>query len=311
MEMRKRYQAVLAELMEQDPRIVMMDADLASASGSGANFKKFPNRCINVGISEANMISAAAGLSRTGLLPYVHSFAPFVTRRVLDQIFMSGVYSKNRIHIYGSEPGFWAQQNGGTHTSYEDIALLRTLPNAVVTAPCDPAQFAFVLKKFITHQTVFYTRAPRKELPAIYEEAQQFSLGRMIAHGKGTDCILFAAGEMMHEALQAQAYLTQEGIQTTVLDCFSLKPFDQQSAKDYIAQTKLVITIENHSIVGGLYSLVSEVMASFHHQAIVYPIAVLDKFGEVGTDVYLKEKHQLTAKRILEIVRAEYRKENT
>lgn len=303
MEMRKRYQEVLADLLKQDSRVVMMDADLASASGSGGNFKQFPQRCINVGISEANMISSAAGLSRTGLLPYVHSFAPFVTRRVLDQIFMSGVYSKNRIHIYGSEPGFWAQQNGGTHTSYEDIALLRTLPDAVVTAPCDPVQFAFVLKEFTKHQTVFYTRAPRKELPDIYDESQQFALGTMIAHGKGTDCIIFAFGEMMHEALQAQKSLAQEGIQTTVLDCFSVKPFDEKTAKQYISQTTVVITIENHSIIGGLHSIVSDVMSQFHHQAITIPIAVMDTFGEVGTDVYLKQKHQLTANRIIEVAR--------
>ncbi len=136
-EMRQAYQETLIELMRKDPHVVMLDADLGSSSGSTKTFKQFPDQCVNMGISEANMISAGAAMSLTGLTPFAHSFAPFATRRVLDQIYMSLAYSANSLHIYGSEPGYWAQFNGGTHTSIEDIAILNALPNLIITAPAD------------------------------------------------------------------------------------------------------------------------------------------------------------------------------
>lgn len=302
MEMRRTYQQVLSALMESDARVVMMDADLASASGSGDNFRRFPDRCINVGISEANMISSAAGLSLTGLLPFVHSFAPFVTRRVYDQLYMSGVYSHNRLHIYGSDPGFWAQHNGGTHSSYEDIALMRALPRAVVTAPCDAAQFAWVLREFIRGDTLFYTRATRKDLPDLYDESEHFALGKIMVHPGGLDAVVFAVGAMVHEALEAQRELAKAGIYITVLDCFSLKPFDEETAREYIGWTKVLVTAENHSIIGGLSSIVAQVMSGCRHQARLYPVAVMDTFGEVGAASYLKEKHGLTARHIAALI---------
>lgn len=309
MEMRKCYQRKLAELMMHNQKVVMVDADLVSASGSGENFKQFPHQTINVGISEANMISASAGMSATGIIPFIHSFAPFVTRRVYDQLFMSGVYSKNRFHIYGSDPGFWAQHNGGTHTSYEDIALMRALPNVVITAPCDPAQFRFAIDSFMADNTVYYTRATRKDLPDLYDESTSFALGKIITHGTGTDCVIFAMGEMLHEALNAQQQLKEQGIDTTVLDCFSLKPFDTETAQDMIRKTKVVITIENHSIIGGLHAIVAEVMAKTQHHAILYPIAVMDTFGEVGTSTYLQKKHRLHADYIVELAKQHVNKQ--
>lgn len=309
MEMRKCYQLKLAELMTQNPKVVMMDADLVSASGSGANFKQFSKQTINVGISEANMISAAAGLSATGIIPFIHSFAPFVTRRVYDQLFMSGVYSKNRFHIYGTDPGYWAQHNGGTHTSYEDIALMRALPTVVITAPCDPAQFNFVMDAFMADNKVYYTRAARKDLPDLYDEKTPFELGKIIKHGSGTDCVIFAMGEMLHEALKAQKQLKEAGIDATVLDCFSIKPFDTQTASEMIQQTKVVITIENHSIIGGLHSIVAEVMAHSHHDAVLYPLAVMDTFGEVGTTSFLQTKHHLTAEHVVALAKSHVKKQ--
>ena len=144
--MRDVYQETLRILMDQDPKVVMLDADLASASGSSKTFQNYPDQTINVGISEANMMSSAAGLRLSGMKPFVHTFAPFATRRVYDQLYMSVAYSKNPIHIYGSDPGFWAQHNGGTHTSFEDLSLMLSLPGFIVTAPVDKYQGSQIVR---------------------------------------------------------------------------------------------------------------------------------------------------------------------
>ena len=173
--MRDVYQETLKELMEKDKNVVMLDADLASASGSTKTFSDYPQQTINVGISEANMISSAAGLRLSGMKPFVHTFAPFATRRVYDQLYMSVAYSHNPIHIYGSDPGFWAQHNGGTHTSFEDLSLMLSLPEFVVTAPSTPRQFAWVLKEYYKeNKRPYYTRAQRKEMPELYDEKTKF-----------------------------------------------------------------------------------------------------------------------------------------
>jgi transketolase len=146
-EFRAVYVETLMELMESNPNVVNLDADLVGASGAAKLFKKYESRCINMGISEANMIGAAAGMSLTGKIPFIHTFAPFATRRVMDQLYMSGVYSNSNIKIYGSDPGFWAIHNGGTHTTMEDLALTRALANITILAPSDATQFKWCIKK--------------------------------------------------------------------------------------------------------------------------------------------------------------------
>ena len=299
MEMRQLYQAIMNELLETHSEVVMLDADLASASGSTQTFKRFPQQTVNVGISEANMVSSACGMALTGLKPYIHTFAPFATRRVFDQVFMSGAYSRNAIHIYGSDPGFWAQHNGGTHTSYEDIALMRTLPGAVVCAPSDAKQFEFILRHFLTDHRLYYTRATRKALPDIYSQGDTFQLGTWITLETGSDCVIFAIGAMVHEALEASKLLRLQGIEATVVDAFSIKPHDAFLIATLGKEHTRIITVENHSIYGGLGDLVaSELMQSGGTHKFV-KIGVQDQFGEVGTADYLQRKHGLNASHIV------------
>lgn len=300
MELRAIYQETLKKLMKDNEKVVMLDADLASASGSTNTFIEFPNQTINVGISEANMISSAAGMSLVGLKPYVHTFAPFATRRVADQVFMSAAYSRNPIHIYGSDPGFWAQHNGGTHTSYEDMAIMSSYPEVVVSAPSDPYQFAWILKEFLNRKNVFYTRAPRKEVPKLYKESTTFEFGKSILLHEGSKIAIFAIGEMVHEAVKARDLLKEQGLDVTVVDVFFLKPFDKEMLLNIAKSHDFIITIENHNKIGGLGSTIARELALSNSRVKFDMIAVNDVFGEVGEAPYLQNKHRLNAEHLIE-----------
>lgn len=289
-EMRQVYQETLRELMIADRNVVMLDADLASASGSVKTYLEFPKQSINCGISEANMISAACGMSLVGIKPYVHTFAPFATRRVFDQLYMSGSFSKNAIHIYASEPGIWAQFNGGTHTSFEDIALTRTLPNAVISAPSDEFVFRFILKSFYQDNKMYYTRSPRAALKRIYDEDTKFEIGKWMIHGEDLTNVIIAYGEMVDVALQIAEYQKDFGQKVAIVDAFNLYPYDKELLKRIARESKKIMVVENHSIYGGLGELVSRELlinksnATFIHKGIEHQVS------EVGTFGYLSEK---------------------
>lgn len=292
--MRDVYQETLRTLMDQDPKVVMLDADLASASGSSKTFQNYPDQTINVGISEANMMSSAAGLRLSGMKPFVHTFAPFATRRVYDQLYMSVAYSKNPIHIYGSDPGFWAQHNGGTHTSFEDLSLMLSLPGFIVTAPATPKQFAWVLNQYYQdNKHPYYTRAQRKEMPELYDDTTQFKLGKGIKLTEGDDIVIFAIGDSVHESLKTAALLKEDGLTTTVVDMFSLKPFDRDIIVKEAAKHRLVVAVENHHVHGGLGSIVAKVLAEEATSTPFIGIGIQDHFGEVGLADYLREKFGL------------------
>lgn len=288
-ELRAVYMQTLKELMDQNPEVILMDADLAGASGVGKLFKAYPERCLNMGISEANMIGAAAGMSLTGKIPFIHTFAPFATRRVFDQLYMSGVYQDANLKIYGSDPGYWALHNGGTHTSMEDIALTRSLPRLTVLAPSDATQFAWAVKKAAENYGCFYIRAGRKVFPDIYDPSSEFELGKGIVLEEGKDIVIFAIGDMVAESLQVRETLAKDNIEATVVDLFSIKPLDEQLIKEISQGKKLVVSAENHSKFGGLGSAVAEVLAENGLNVPLLRIAINDRFSEVGTNDYLKK----------------------
>lgn len=289
-EMRHVYQETLRELMSKDPNVVMLDADLVSASGGGKNYKDFPNQAINCGISEANMISSACGMSLAGLVPYVHTFAPFATRRVFDQLYMSGAFSKNRIHIFASEPGIWAQFNGGTHTSFEDLALTRTLPNTIVSAPSDEHTFRFILKSFYNDTKMYYTRSPRAHLPQIYSEETKFEIGKWMVHGNSLKECIIACGDMVHTALEVKRKLIEDGYNITVIDALNLSPYDKELLKRLAEESEKVMVIENHSIYGGLGELVARELELNNSKAIFKHKGINHHVSEVGTLDFLAKK---------------------
>lgn len=302
-EMRAVYQNTLFEILKENSNVVVMDADLVGASGTAKVFKEFPDRCINMGISEANMIGAAAGMSLVGKVPIIHTFAPFATRRVYDQLYLSGAYQKSNLRIYGSDPGFASGHNGGTHTSVEDLALMRAMPTATVLAPADATQFAWLLKETSKLYGIFYIRASRKGLKDIYDPSSTFEIGKGIVLCEGSDVVIFAIGEMIAEALHAKEELEKTGLGVAVVDMFTVKPIDVDLVKKMIAGKKVVVTAENHSKIGGLGSAVAEIMAEEGSGIPLRRIAINDRFGEVGLPDYLQKTYGLTAQDIIKAVK--------
>ena len=299
-EMRHVYQETLRELMLGDKNVVMLDADLASASGSGKTYLEFPNQSVNCGISEANMISAACGMSLAGLKPYVHTFAPFATRRVFDQLYMSGAFSKNAIHVFASEPGIWAQFNGGTHTSFEDLALTRTLPNTIVSAPSDEFVFKFILKSFYDDDKLYYTRSPRAALPPIYNESTTFEIGKWKVHGETLENVIIACGDMVHTALEMAKLLKEVNETVCVIDAFNLSPYDGELLKELSRKSKKIMVIENHSIYGGLGELVARELLLNDSQAHFIHKGINHHVSEVGTLDFLAKKFGIDLQSLLD-----------
>ena len=299
-ELREAVVQGLQESISKNDRIIALEADLGSASKWLEISKKFPSNFINVGIAEANMVGVAAGLSLTGFTPFIHTFGPFATRRVLDQIYMSGAYSQNTINIFGSDPGFTAGHNGGTHTTWEDIAVLRSIPNVVICDAADATQMKWIIETFSKTDGIHYVRGNRKAVRNIYTPGSTFKIGKGNLLNEGEDYLIIATGQLVSEALDISKELLLKGITSDVIDMFTIKPLDQELILEKAIGKKRIITIENHSTIGGLGSAVSEVLADNGLGIPLQRIGVNNRFGQVGTTEYLQEEFGLTTKRILE-----------
>lgn len=298
-ELRKAFVETLDELMTENDKVVLFEADLGGASGTTALKDKHKERFIQVGISEANMIGMAAGISIKGYIPYVHTFSPFTTRRALDQIFISGAYSDNTINIYGSDPGFYAGPNGGTHSTYDDISIMRNIPDTIVLAPADSTCFKWCLREVAELKGIHYIRGNRKDNPKVYEEGSEFELGKGIVHREGTDIVIFSMGGIFIHALEAADELEKQGYSVTVIDMFSIKPFDRELVIKTCKDKKLAITFENHNVLGGLGSTISEVLTDEGICTKLLRIGVKDRFGQVGEPELQRLDYDLTAERIV------------
>ncbi len=295
----------LQELMKQDDRIVALEADLGAASGFSKLHKTNPERFIQCGIAEANMTGIAAGLSLLGFKPWIHSFAPFVSRRNFDQLYVSGAYAHNTINIYGSDPGFAVAHNGGTHTTWEDVALMRTIPGSVVVDPCDAQQFAWVVKELTQLDGIHYVRSNRKAVRKVYSEDSTFILGKGNVLKRGNDVLIVCAGELVSEGLDALEMLERKGYSVGLIDMFTIKPLDKELLLKEAAGKKLMISLENHSIIGGLGSAIEEVIAENSINIRFCKMGVAERFGQVGTAAFLQKEYHLTAQDLVEKVVAQ------
>lgn len=307
-EMRSVYGQTLLSLFDQSERLVALDADLASSSGAHELFSKYPQRAIDVGISEQNMIGVAAGMSVVGLRPYVHTFAPFCTRRVLDQIYTSVAYSQNDIHIYGSDPGYWSLYNGATHTTFEDIAIIKAIPQMTVFAPSDPTSFAWILKYYAEHGGSIYTRAPRKPLPLIYTEKTDFIFGKASVIKDGDFLALISIGDMLTEAKKVAEMLEQDGISVMLVDLLFAKPYDRVLIRNIIKQFKYIVSMENHYVVGGIGDIIAAEIATSADHPFLRKIGVSDRFGEVGDERYLLKTLCLDKDSVYQVIKADLKK---
>ncbi len=294
------YAETLIKLAEKDENIVILEADLMAAHATQLFNEKFPERTFNVGVAEANMVGVAAGLSARGKIPFAATFAPFATRRAYDQFFVSANYARLNVKLMGSDPGVTAAYNGGTHMPFEDVGIMRNIPGLVVYEPADEISFEKLLTESAYHQGNVYLRMHRGNAPAIYNENNSFKLGKANVLRDGNDITLIASGVVMvNEALQASRNLEKEGISAAVIDMHTIKPLDEEIVLEYAKKTRGIVTCENHQIINGLGSAVAELLSE-NNPVFVKRVGVNDEFGEVGEFEYLKERFNLTAKRICE-----------
>ncbi len=284
----------ISELLREDENVVYLDADLMNCIGT-AKLPKETDRAINCGIAEANMIGIACGLSAAGFKPIVHTFGPFASRRCYDQVFLSGGYAGNSITVIGTDPGVTATFNGGTHMPFEDIALYRAIPNAIIVDITDVSMLKDFLRQAKDLPGIKYLRVGRKGSAKVYSEDSHFQIGKGIVLREGKDAAIIACGIMVHEAMQAAEILSQDGIEVAVIDIFTIKPLDVELVKTYARKTGTIVTAENHNKIGGLYSAVKDALDG---EAKTGYVAVEDEFGEVGPQDYLQKRFGLTSDHI-------------
>lgn len=302
MEFRQMLEATLSKLMEKDSKILVLDADLSRPNGTYPLYKKFPDRCFNVGIAEQNMIGIASGLAAYGYKPIVVTFTPFATRRVCDQIAISVAYAKNNVKIIGTDPGITAELNGGTHMSMEDVGVIRSIPTMTIYDAVDDVQLGQALTQIMEYDGPMYIRMPRKKSQQVFDENYQFKLFKSDIIKTGKDVTIIATGTMVKEALNAAIELEKENIFVEVISANTIKPLDEETILKSVKKTNAVITCENHNIVGGLYSAVCELLCKTYPLK-VKAIGVNDEFGQVGLYNDLLKYYNMTSKDIVKAVK--------
>ncbi len=291
-EMRAVFAQELKKLMTEDEKVMVIDADLAKASGTWALRKDFPDRAIDVGIAEQNMVSIAGGLSSYGFKPFVTTFSPFATRRVCDQLMLSVCYAKQNVKIVGTDPGITAELNGGTHMGLEDIGVIRSIPDIVIFEPVDAIQLKAALPVIKDYYGVVYIRMFRKVIDDVFSEDYKFDLFKADKIKSGKDITIFASGIMVQEAIKAEKILKEEGVDAEIINIHTIKPIDKETIIASVKKTGCAITCENHNVIGGLYSAVCEVLTK-EFPTTVLPVGIPDVFGEVGKLPYLKELYNI------------------
>lgn len=308
-DMKKNYPAALETLFDRNEKVVSMDADLMRAIGTVKLWRQYPERVIECGIAEANMVGVAAGLSSEGYIPFVHTFAAFASRRVFDQIFMSCAYAKLNVKIVGSDPGVVAQMNGGTHTANEDIAMMRTLPGVTVVEVTDAAALPQILSQAAEQYGTFYIRIPRCAVPRVYADEARLTIGKANVLRDGRDVTIFACGIEVSQALDAADILAAEGIEAAVVDVFTIQPLDVETVVCEARKTGAVVTAENHSVNGGLGAAIAECLG----ERCPTPMERVGNqlaFGDVGNLSYLMKRYHLMAEDIAEKARKAVSRKN-
>jgi len=285
------YAKTLGELIEENPNVLCLEADLAKASGTIPEISdNYPDHFIDVGVSEANMISIGAGLAAEGKIPFCSSFTCFATRRVYDQITISVAYPNNNVKIVGTAPGITQGSNGGTHMCFLDLAIMRAMPNMHVYSPADAYELRAVMRHMAGTKQPTYLQVIRFQMPGIFDNDYVFDPGaaKILRHGE--DVTLVTTGYMLPFVLAAADQLAKEGIKADVLHYPSVKPFDAATLVSSARKTGGVVTVENQSIIGGLGGAICEILSE-QHPVRVERLGIPDKFGEVATEGYLFEKH--------------------
>lgn len=299
---RESYGATLVELGKEREDIVVLEADLSKATKSEMFAKAFPDKFINVGIAEQNMVGMAAGLASTGKVPFTTTFAVFAAGRAFEVIRNSVCYPKANVKIAATHAGITVGPDGGSHQAIEDIALMCSLPNMIVLSPADDIEACKCVKAAAEVDGPVYLRFGRIPLDDIYTDEYDFQIGKGSELVKGDDVAIISTGIMVHKALKAASELKEDGINARVINMATIKPIDEEIIIRAAKETKGIVTVEEHSIIGGLGDRVSAVVCE-NAPTVVKKIGVKDVFGESGNPDALLKKHGLTIENIKETVK--------
>ena len=295
---RQSFGETLETLGEKNENIVVLDADLAGATKTSIFAKRFPERFFDMGIAEQDMIGTAAGLASCGKIAYASSFAAFATGRCYDQIRSSICYPNLNVKICGTHAGVTVGEDGATHQMLEDLSLMRGLPNMTVLCTSDDVQTKWATEEISKINGPVYLRLCRLASPVVYEENEKFEIGKGYQHGEGTDATIIATGVVVAEALKAQEVLKEKGINVRVIDMHTIKPIDKEIIVKAAKETKRIITVEDHSIIGGLGSAVCEVLSE-EYPSKVERMGVRDTFGKSGKGAEMLKYFNITAEDIV------------
>lgn len=297
---RQSYGEALLELGKENEKIVVLDADLSTATKTDLFAKEFPNRFFDMGIAEQNMISTAAGMAASGKIPYASTFAVFAAGRAYDQIRNSVCYPHLNVKICATHAGITVGEDGATHQMIEDISLMRTLPNMTVISTSDDIQTKWAVKEISKIDGPVYVRLSRLATPIVYDENQKFEIEKAVQIGDGTDGTIFATGVTVSEAIKAQEELRNKGINVRVVDIHTIKPIDKEMIIKCAKETKKLVSIEDHNIIGGLGSAISEVLTEECPTKLIR-LGIKDTFGKSGKAEQLMKYFGIVAENIIEL----------
>ena len=295
---RKGFADALIRLGEKHDNLVVLDADCAKSNMTNLYKNRFPERFFNIGISECDLVGTAAGMAVAGKVPFANAYANFLTGRAFDQMRISVCYSNNNVKIVGHNAGTSAAQEGATHLPLEDISLMRSLPRMTVIVPADAVEMEKAVEAAYYHDGPIYLRVGKLPVPIVTKKEEPFKIGKAIKYREGTDITIISTGIMLDESLKAAGELEKQGVSADLLHIHTIKPIDKEAIIASAAKTKHVITVEEHSIIGGLGSAVAEVLSE-SQPAKLRRIGTNDRFGVSGKMDELLDLFELRAHRIV------------
>lgn len=296
---RQSYGEELAILGEKNQNIVVLDADLSSATKTDIFAKKFPDRFFDIGIAEQDMVSTSAGFATCGKIPYISTFAMFCAGRAYDQIRNSICYPKLNVKICATHAGVTVGEDGATHQMIEDLSLMRTIPNMTVISTCDDIQTKWAVNEISKIEGPVYLRLCRLATDQVYSKNENFEIGKAVQIGDGQDGTIFCTGVTVSESVKAQKILLEKGINVRVVDIHTIKPIDKQIIVKSALETKKLVSVEDHNIIGGLGSAISEVLTELN-PAKLTRLGINDCFGKSGKAEELMKYFGIDSEKIVE-----------
>jgi len=305
---RKAYGEALAALGEIDKNIVVLDADLSKVTGTYLFKEKFPDRHINVGISEQDLVGTACGIALSGKKVFASTMAIFMAGRAYDQIRNSVAYSNIPVKLCATHSGLCVGEDGATHQMLEDISLMRGIPNMVVLSPSDEVSTKSLVQNILNETHPVYLRLGRNDLPKVYENGENFEVGKAKVFGKGTAATIFATGYTVRVALEAMKELEEKGINARVVDLYSIKPLPEDTILKCSKETDIMLSVEDHSVIGGIGSALAEYLSKNYPKKIIM-IGAQDKFGRSGSIPELMKVYGITKEEIVKKIIEAYKGE--